>query len=384
MIRHNPPTTIGELAIQPLQGIDESNAAASSALRLTSSQFFTDWLAELRVSLAFTTYQAGKLFLVGHTPAGRLSGFERTFPRSMGLWTNGQTMWLSSLYQLWRLENMIDPQDAIEKYDRVFVPQVGYTTGDIDIHDIAMDGGGRVVFVNTLFSCLATVSERFSFEPVWKPQFINHLAGEDRCHLNGLAMRDGKPRYVTLCGLSDVAGGWRETRLGGGHVIDIVSDESVCQSLTMPHSPRWHDDRLWLLDSGTGYLGYVDVQSGSFERVAFCPGYARGLAIVGNWAVVGLSRPRKDTFVGLPLDGELAKRNVNAKCGLRIINLRTGVADHWLHIDGAISELYDVAAINKSMRPSAMGFKTNDIRHNVWFKDGIGNSTWSCSESDRG
>src|SRR5262249_46557229 len=155
------------------------------------------WLAEINASLAFTTYQTGKLFLIGLRPDGRISIFERTFNRCMGLHATGQTLYMSSLYQLWRFENSLAPGVLHEGYDRLYIPQVGYTTGDIDIHDIAIDEAGRIVFVSTLFGCLGTVSEQHSFVPLWQPPFLSRLAAEDRCHMNGLAMESGRPRYVT-------------------------------------------------------------------------------------------------------------------------------------------------------------------------------------------
>src|SRR5262249_19961701 len=181
-----------------------------------ASRQFPNWLAEQQISLAFTTYQAGKLFLIGLQPDGRLSIFERTFNRCMGLWSDGQTLWMSSLFQLWRFENVTRPGQSADGFDRLYVPRVGYTTGDIDIHDIEGNVGGRPIFVNTLFNCLATVSERDSFVPLWRPPFISKLAAEDRCHLNGLALREGRPRYVSLVSRSDVADGWRDQRRDGG------------------------------------------------------------------------------------------------------------------------------------------------------------------------
>ena len=132
------------------------------------------------------------------------------------------------------------------------MPQVGYTTGDLDIHDVAVDAAGRPVFVATLFGCLATTSETHSFTPLWRPPFISKLAAEDRCHLNGLAMRDGAPAYVRAVAATDVADGWREHRRDGGVVIDVATNEIVCRGLSMPHSPRLHDGTLYVLNSGTG------------------------------------------------------------------------------------------------------------------------------------
>ena len=203
--------------MHPAPTAPEASSQAASPqpeikLEITTSRQFTAWLAEHGLSLAFTTYQSGKLFLLGLQPDGRLSVFERTFNRCMGLWGDGQTLYLSSLFQLWRFENTLEPGQAANDYDRLYLPQVAYTTGDIDIHDVAVDTAGRVVFVNTLFSCLATFSERYSFVPLWQPRFISKLAAEDRCHLNGLALNDGRPAYVTSVSQSDAADGWRERR----------------------------------------------------------------------------------------------------------------------------------------------------------------------------
>jgi len=338
-------------------------------LELTCSRLFTSWLEKEQLSLAFTTYQAGKLFLIGRRDNGQLSGFERTFPRCMGLWSDGQTLWLSSLYQLWRLENTLLPGQTEGDFDRQYVPQVGYTTGDIDVHDVAVDSAGEVVFANTLFGCLSTVSQRYSFKPLWQPKFLSQLTPEDRCHLNGLAMDKGQPKYVTVCAQTDVVDGWRRQRVGGGSVIDVANGETVCDELTMPHSPRVIDGELWLLNSGTGFLGRVDRKRGKFEPVVFCPGYARGLTFVGKYALVGLSQCRQErTFSGLPLEKNLADRKGEAMCGVLVIDLQSGSIVHWLRLEGSINELYDVVALPGVRRPKALGFKTDEIRHVVWLE----------------
>jgi uncharacterized protein (TIGR03032 family) len=250
---------------------------------------------------------------------------------------------------------------------------MSWVTGDIDVHDVAVGADGRPVFANTLFSCVATVSETHNFVPLWKPRFISRLAAEDRCHLNGLAMEAGVPRYVTVVGPSDVADGWREHRAGGGQVIDIASGEAVLAGLSMPHSPRLHRGQLWLLNSGTGEFGRVDVAAGRFEPVAFCPGYARGLAFHGDYAVIGTSLPRDNkTFTGLALDGELEKRGAEARCAVLVIDLRTGDAVHWLRFSGVVKELYDVGVLPGVARPAAIGFKSDEIRRVITIGDAPG------------
>lgn len=357
------------------------SAHPASAVTFTASRQFASWLAEQRLSLAFTTYQTGKLFLIGLQADGRLSIFERTFNRAMGLWGDGQTLWMTSLFQVWRFENVLEPGQTHDGYDRLYVPRVAYTTGDVDAHDIAVDADGRAVFANTLFSCLSSVSERYSFAPLWRPPFISRLAAEDRCHLNGLAMKDGRPRYITACSRSDVADGWRDRRRDGGCVVDVKTNTIVADGLSMPHSPRLSGERLWLLDSGTGYLGFVDVESTealvagrdspptatkAFQHTTFCPGYARGLALVGDYAIVGLSKPRENaTFTGLPLENELIQRDAAARCGLCVVDLRSGDIVHWLWIEGLVVELYDVVVLPRVRRPMALGFKTDEIRRTI-------------------
>jgi hypothetical protein len=360
---------------------------ATPAFEINASRQFTSWLASQNLSLVFTTYQAGKVFFIGLRQNGELSVFERTFERCMGLYAHNSSLYMSSLYQLWRLENALEPGQIADGYDAVYVPQVGYITGDLDIHDVvlvepaqppklrgdqqvepqvpSLNNGrlGGVVFVNTLFSCLATISETKSFVPFWKPPFISKLAAEDRCHLNGLAMRDGQPRYVTAVSQSDVADGWRDKRKDGGCVMDISTNQAIATGLSMPHSPRWYKDKLWLLNSGRGEFGYLDLERGVFEAVAFCPGYLRGLSFCGDFAVVGISKPRHNkTFSGLALDEQLQAKQAQARCGLLVIDLRSGDIVHSLRIEGVVEELYDVQVLPGVRRPMAIGLKTDEIR----------------------
>jgi uncharacterized protein (TIGR03032 family) len=335
-------------------------------VQVYSSRGFPGWLAQERVSLAFTTYETGKLFLIGLQPDGRLAVCERTFNRCMGLWAGGQTLWMNTLYQLWRFENALEPGFLHNGCDRLYIPKVGYTTGDLDIHDIAVEGSGRVLFVNTRFSCLATLSERDSFTPLWRPPFLSKLAAEDRCHLNGLALEEGRARYLTAISTSDVADGWRDRRRDGGVVLDIRHNRVSVRGLSMPHSPRVYRGRLWLLNSGTGYFGRVDPDRGTFEPQTFCPGYLRGLAFAGDYAIAGLSRPRDDkTFGGLELDQTLAAKGAEARCGLEVVDLRTGDSVHWVRLEGMVRELYDVAVLPGAVRPMVLGFKTDEIQRMV-------------------
>ena len=291
--------------------------------------------------------------------------FERTFSRCMGLSANADRFYLASQFQLWRFNNMLDPGADYQGYDRLFVPQVGWTTGDVDVHDIGIDGVGRPVFVNTLFSCLARPCESASFEVMRKPPFISHLAPEDRCHLNGLAMHEGEPAWVTLISRSDVAEGWRDHRRNGGLVMDIRSNDVVCSGLSMPHSPRWWMGKLWLLNSGTGELGHVDLASETLVPSGFLPGYARGLAFSGDYALVGLSKTRNQSFSGLKLDETLSEKSAEARCGIAVVHLPSGEVRHHIRFSGLVEELYDVAVVPAAVRPMLLGFKTDEIKHMI-------------------
>jgi len=289
----------------------------------------------------------------------------------LGVSPDGRSFALATQYQIHRFDNVLtgaNPRD--DGVDAVYAPHAAWVTGDVDAHDVALGRDGRPLFVNTLFSCVATVSDGHSFRPLWAPPFISQLAAEDRCHLNGFAVEDGAVRYATAVSRSDVADGWRDRRRDGGVVIDAGSGDIVAQGLSMPHSPRLYRGRLWLLNSGAGEVGYVDVQSGRFEAVAFCPGYARGIAFSGDHAVIGLSLPRDNrTFSGLALDDALRARDAEPRCGLIVIDINNGNVVGWVRIEGLVRELYDVAFLANCRRPLLIGFKGDDIRHLISIDD---------------
>ena len=336
--------------------------------RISTSRGFPRWLGSLRASLAFTTYQAGKIFLMGLRPEGRLSVSERTLPRVMGLYASPSELYVSTLYQLWRFKNVLEPGQTFNGYDAVYIPRESRITGDLDVHDIAVDDEERIVFSNTLFNCLATTDREHNFRPLWQPPWISKLVPEDRCHLNGVALRDGKPRYATAVSRSDVNDGWRDKRRTSGVVVDVETNEVVCEGLSMPHSPRWYNQNLWLINSGTGFFGRVDLEKGQFEPLVFCPGFARGLSFIGNYAVIGLSDRRKNrTFQDLDLGENLKARDAETRCGLLIVDLETFDTPHWVRFEGVVSELYDVSVIPGITRPLAIGFQTDEISRYLSF-----------------
>jgi uncharacterized protein (TIGR03032 family) len=200
----------------------------------------------------------------------------------------------------------------------------------------------------------------YSFVPRWRPPFITTLTAEDRCHLNGLAMHNGQPKYVTALGQSDTPEGWRPNKANGGCLIDVVSGDVVARGLAMPHSPRVHDNRLWLLDSGTGRVLIVDPANGQSIPVAELPGYPRGLAFCGRYACVGLSRIREtSTFGGLPL----AERRHELKCGVWVLDTLTGQTAEFLEFEKGVEEIFDVQILSGVRFPAVAGFDREPIQN---------------------
>lgn len=337
----------------------------NNSIHFKGSNEFVHWLSDLNVSLVFSSYQLGKFFLIGRHPPAGLSVFQRNFARCMGIAIDAthDVIYLSSLYQIWKFKNSLPDSDDYQGYDRIYTPQASFLTGDIDVHDMDLMANGQLIFVNTLFSCLSTRSEDYSFEVFWKPKFISKLAPEDRCHLNGVALLDGKPKYVTLFAQTNSPNGWRDHKKEGGAIVDVTNDEIICSALSMPHSPRIHEHRLWVLNSGTGYLGYIDLASGKFNEVVFCPGYLRGLKFIDHYAIVGLSKIRKSNFIATTiLEDNLTKHHETAHCGICVIDLKKGVVAHKLELTGALMEIYDVGILQNIQKPMAIGIENDDIR----------------------
>jgi uncharacterized protein (TIGR03032 family) len=363
-----PPIAVEEAKTEPAPA-----PLAANQTQIAVSRGFAGWLARQRCSLAFTSYQTGQLFLVGLLPGRRVSFHQQNYVRAMGVHADPQRLYVASLFQIWRLENVLAPHErANGEFDRLYVPRNAQTTGDVDAHELSVDRAGRVVFVNTKYSCLATLSLTHGFRPLWKPPFISRLAAEDRCHLNGLAMDEGLPAFVTAVSRSDMINGWRDRRHEGGVLIDVRTDRIVTDQLSMPHSPRVHGGQVWLLDSGRGMLARVDPETGRKEDVAFCPGFLRGLALIGGYAVVTVSLPRDGAFAGLALQDELRKRDGEPWCGVCVVDLKTGDIVEWIRLSGAIKELFDVAVIPETHCPMALGVNSPDIQSLVSFEPEFG------------
>jgi uncharacterized protein (TIGR03032 family) len=278
-------------------------AAAPDAFRSVYSSGVPRLLAHLGSSLLVSTYQSGRLIVL-RADGDNLNTHYRAFPSPMGIAVGTHALALGTQRHVWEYRNQPEAGRKLKpqgRHDACFLPRMGYVTGDIRVHELAYAADGLWI-VNTRFSCLASLDGEHSFVPRWRPSFVSALAAEDRCHLNGLAVVDGRARYVTALGATDAPQGWREGKASGGVLIDVPSGEIVSRGLSMPHSPRWHGGRLWVLESGKGEIGTVDPATGRVETVAQLPGFTRGLAFAGPYAFVGLSQVRESNiFGGIPL-----------------------------------------------------------------------------------
>ncbi len=350
-------------------GIENTSNANSGKFDIQFSKGLAAFLAQQNISIAFTSYQTGRLYLIGHGPDGKLSLHEALYPQAMGVVGDSQRIYLGTLTQIVRMENVLGPdQLANNAHDKLYVPRNIQITGDIDIHEMGIQENGRIVFVNTKYSCLCEPSVSHGFKPVWKPEFISKLAPEDRCHLNGLAMVNRKAKYVSAVCKSDVVDGWRDRRHDSGIIIDIETNEIVAEGLSMPHSPRWHKEKVWVVNSGTGEIGWVDQAQKSFKPFAFCPGFLRGLDFHNGHIFTTLSKPRHGRFEGLDLDKRLKDKDADAWCGVQILSEGNGDVVQWIRFDGIITELFDIRVLPGVKNPLTLGPDSQEIRDFVTFE----------------
>jgi uncharacterized protein (TIGR03032 family) len=322
-------------------------------VRYEHSRNFPAILEYLGAALLVSTYQAGKLFVVGGRQ-GELALSFHNFEQAMGLAVGRGRVAVGTRNQVWFLRSTPDIAPRLQpagRYDGCLLARSAHFTGDIHGHELAW-AGDELWVVNTLFSCLCTLDEAHSFVPRWRPPFITTLAPEDRCHLNGLALAEGRPVYVTALGATDTPAGWRAGKVGGGCLLEVPSGAVVARGFAMPHSPRVYRGQLWLLDSGTGRLLTVDRASGGVEAVAELPGYARGLAFHEGFAFVGLSKIRETAvFGGVPIAG----RPEGLRCGVAVVDLGSGRRLAHLEFQSGVEEIFAVEVLPGVRFPAVSG-----------------------------
>ena len=333
---------------KPLAGI----AATEAPFRSVSTASFASILAQLGASLVVTTYQSGRVILV-RNDGGKLNTHLRQFASPMGVAIGNGRIALGTKREVWEFRNQPEVGRKLpdgERNDACFLPRAMHVTGDIRIHEVGF-AGGELWGVNTRFSTLCTFDGAHSFVPRWRPKFVTHLSPDDRCHLNGMAIVDDRIRWVTALGETNEAGGWRARKATGGIIIDVDSGEIVVRGLSMPHSPRFHDGKLWFLESGRGALSVADPSSGRTDTVIELPGFTRGLAFAGPFAFIGLSQVREsNVFGGLPL----TDRNEPRQSGVWIVDLRTASVAGFLRFEDLVQEIFDVQVLHGMRFPELL------------------------------
>ncbi|MGD1919753.1 MAG: TIGR03032 family protein [Pleurocapsa sp.] len=322
-------------------------------------------LNHLGISLFFTTYQAGKLGVI-QVKNNTLDISFHNFEKAMGMAISPTQMavggkdWVYFLKNDAKLAPQVEPPGT---YNACFLTRGGQYTGDISIHDLAW-GEKELWIVNTRFSCLCTLTNNYNFLPQWQPNFVSAIAPEDRCHLNGVAMVNGMPKYVTVLDRTDTPGGWRDNKVSGGCILEVPSSRVITEGLSMPHSPRMYQNRLWVLNSGHGELITVDIASGKQEKIIALPGYTRGMAIFDKYAFVGLSKIRETAIFGnLPISDRLKDE---LKSGIAIVDLSAKKMIGCFEFKAGVDEIFDVQTSQFSSPLISGPHATTDNASQIW------------------
>lgn len=319
---------------------------SQQAITYYHSKGLAELLERLQVSVVLTTYQAGLTLSIGCNQ-GRITIDTAEFKQPMGVCKTRDGLALATRTEIWRLPGVVHTTDLScdpEPPDISFVARISHVTGETMAHEIVEDTSGKLWFVNTLFNCIATIEGKWNFVPQWKPEFIDALVPEDRCHLNGLSMneRGDKLKYVTILGKTNSNGGWRIAKNTEGCLIDVETGKTIIDNLCMPHSPRTNDGVIYCLNSGKGEILSCD-SSGDNLRVIECvPGFARGMDIYHGIAIVGMSKPRnKSTFKEIPLFGRFSE----LYCGAAFVDLAKGQTLEWITFESGIEEIFGACFI---------------------------------------
>lgn len=321
-------------------------------------------LAQNKLTIVITTYQAGKVIFINANGENGLIQLPRDFKKAMGMAYHNGKMAVATKEEVVVLRGSTSLAKGYPKkpnnYDVMFMPRATYFSGEVDIHDMEWGQDGLWA-VNTRFSCLAKINDDFSFEPKWKPNFISDLVPEDRCHLNGMTLKDGKPEFVTALGTTDTETGWREKKTTGGVIMHVPTGEILTTGLAMPHSPRLEGDKLFALLSATGELIHVDQKTGKYDVVTKIPGFVRGMCRYGNLLFIGLSKMRKSskTFSDLPISKE------SIFPGVVIVDANTGNIVGHIKYENSLEEIYDIQVIPGFEKPGILGVNTDDHRNGL-------------------
>lgn len=311
---------------------------------------FAELLSKLKISLAISTYQAGKVVIISAVDTDKLIQLPRNFENAMGMASSKDKLAVSSRNEVIVMQNRPELASSYPSkrntYDGIFVTTSRYNTGYLALHDMEFLNN-KIVAVNTLFSCLSYIDSNYSFTPFWQPPFISQLLPEDRCHLNGIATDNNEIKYLTALGNSNSFQGWRDKKMNGGILMEYPSGRIILDGLAMPHSPRIYDGKLYVLDSARGQLIVVDTDKRIRETVVNLGGFARGMARYGDYLFIGVSKLRHNSkaFSGL----KIAKTSF---AGVIAVHLPYKAIAGSFKYEMSVDEIYDVKVIEGSTRPS--------------------------------
>jgi uncharacterized protein (TIGR03032 family) len=329
---------------------------------------FAEILYNLKISLAISTYQAGKLILLCPKNEDQITQLPRNFQRPMGIALEGDRMAIATSDEVIYFKNSEQLAWHYPKnpgvYDALFVPRATYFTSRLDIHDLEFGHDGLYA-VNTSFSCIIKIDEQYSFTPVWKPSFITEIAHEDRCHLNGMAMVEGKPRYATAFNEGNTPKSWSSTLGEQGILIDMQSNEILTRGLEMPHSPRYFDNKLYVLQSRNGAIATIDTNTGAVEEIRRLNCFVRGFEKIGDYLFVAYSRIRKHSSIF----GKLDVSDKSNHAGIAVIHATTGALMAEFKYLNSVEEIYDIKIIKGYTKPNIMNTIRPEFKLSVVLPD---------------
>jgi uncharacterized protein (TIGR03032 family) len=321
-------------------------------------------------TIAVSVYQAGKILLFYTNDAGQMRITPISYPKPMGVCYHDQKLAIATKQELHLYANSPQLSGYIDgdnrRFENLFFPRVTYHTGTLDLHDITyLDN--KITAVNTLFSCICQFDQNYNFTPIWQPHFITELKPQDRCHLNGIAVEDESIKYITALGSGNTRQSWREDIIGGGILMDVEQNKIVLNGLSMPHSPRLYDNKLYLLESAKGELVEIDTNSFEKKTITKLNGLVRGLSIINDIAIIGISKVRQKSTTFSKLDESVRAEHAS----IEFIDIKSGMGLGQLVFKNSIEEIYDVQLLPDIRSVGIFGLYDERHRQGVTTPDDV-------------
>jgi uncharacterized protein (TIGR03032 family) len=347
-----------------------SNNDENKALAPFSCQFspnVPELLKKLNCSIAISTYQAGKLVFISAKDEDSLTQLPRNFQKVMGIAEDykNQKLALACKDEIIIFKNSKElalyyPK-APNKYDALYMPRATFYTGALDIHDLSFGENEELFAVNTLFSSIVKIDTNYNFTPYWSPPQIDKITGEDRCHLNGMAMKNGMPKYATAFNDGNTPQSWRDKITESGVIYDIENNKMIAKGLAMPHTPRIYNNELYVLLSATGELVKINKENGTYDVVVKIGGFVRGMSLHKDYLFIGQSKLRKNssTFGKLPF-----AKDAN-QAGIVIVHLPTKSITGKITYLTSLDEIYDIHILADKIRPNILNTLTEDYKEGL-------------------